>query len=568
MNLLSYEWNPTVIILTDSYMDTRKARVVPGARWDPVVKAYVLDGPVTPRAALVALRMFPHLNGTAPELVAIRDAIGQDVRPVDYAAQWWDKMGTAQRADNVSAWGGVERIMRAAGKAPVPFQRQDISYLAAVLGAHGGAYLGWERGLGKTTATFGIAESTGAQRVLVVTPNTSKETVWLPHIEEFNGALGGLPWTVLPNAKTKREQALLWLQANRRNPQILVVHYEQLAIIRKQLRHWKQLGEWDLTVLDEAHHVANPKTQVARALKTIPSHMRLALSGSIIQNRADELFSPLQWLFPDRYRSKWADWNDRFLDFVDIGHREYIGVRVEMLDALRDELGRFMTYRRGEDELDLPPVTTEELRVQLRPAQRRVYEELRDFSIAQIEQAETVSAPNAIALLTRLRQVATGLSLVSDQLADSAKIDHAEAIIADNPDEPFVVFSYFVGAAEALAERLGERTAFLVTGNTPHAKRADYVRRFQAGERRVFIGTIGTLGESHTLDRAAQVVFLDRAWNPALNDQAVDRVAGGFRRKRHVTVTNLISIDTVDETNVTAVLADKRALRAMILGRL
>ena len=556
-----------MITLTDNYMESDRARVVPGARWDAHARAWVLDSP-TPRAALVALRLFPRLALTEPALVAMRDALAQDVRPRDYAAEWWDKQGTAMKDTWLARWGMTAREMREAGTPPVEFQKQDISYLSGVLQQHGGAYLGWERGLGKTSAALALVEATRAQRVLIVTPNTSKHTVWEPHLRQFQDALGGLPWGVLPNAKAKREAGLAWLQGTSRAPMILVVHYEQLAIVRKHLGHWKKLGTWDLVIADEAHHIANHKTQAARALKTIPAEMRLAMSGSIIQNRADELFSPLQWLFPGRYSSLWRDWNDRFLDFVDIGHRAYIGVKLEALEALRDELGRFMTYRRGEDELYLPPVTTEELPVTLSPHQRRVYTDLQRDAIAQIEAAEVIAAPNAIALLTRLRQVATGLSLVSDTVADSSKIDAAVEIIRSNPDEPFVVFSWFKAAAVSLGERLSALGIgnFAITGDTPQRDRADFIQRFQAGEAQVFIGTIGTLGESHTLDRAAQVLFLDRAWNPALNDQSVDRVAGGFRRKRHVHVTNLVAADTVDETSVSLVLNDKAALRAMILG--
>jgi hypothetical protein len=67
---------------------------------------------------------------------------------------------------------------------------------------------------------------------------------------------------------------------------------------------------------------------MTRAIKKIPSKRRLALSGSIIQNHIEELFSPLQWLFPDRYKAKWRDWNDRYLEYVESSFgRVCIGVK-------------------------------------------------------------------------------------------------------------------------------------------------------------------------------------------------------------------------------------------------
>src|SRR5207302_1127137 len=111
-------------------------------------------------------------------------------------------------------------------------------------------------------------------------------------------------------------------------------------------------------------------------------------------------------------------------------------------------------------------------------------------------------------------------------LGDSSKQDLAVELIEDNPDEAFVVFSWYKRAAESLAERLRANgvDCFTVTGDTPAAQRADFIRRFQAGEGRVFIGTISTLGESVTLHRANNAIFLDRSWNPAINEQAEDRI--------------------------------------------
>lgn len=81
----------------------------------------------------------------------------------------------------------------------------------------------------------------------------------------------------------------------------------------------------------------------------------------------------------------------------------------------------------------------------------------------------------------------------------------------------------------------------------------------------MFIGTISTLGESVTLHRANNAIFLDRSWNPAANQQAEDRIYR-IGQERPVTITHIVAKDTVDEENVLPALADKQALRRMILG--
>lgn len=547
------------MLLTSEYTKSHMARAIPGAWFDRDTKSWMLEDP-TPRAAAVALRMFPDLAAEYPELVEKRDALRNDVRPFDNAT----KLDIRTHAPTVQAEVDL-----------YDFQDLDVGYVGSVLDAHGGAYIGWERGLGKTLAACALIDMQECKRTLIVAPNTAKRSVWLPELERF---LPGHDVYVLPNEKKKREQCLAKVLAQSDGillddgaPLVLVVHYEALALVanrRKDGRGWDALGEWDLIVADEAHRIKNPKAKMTRALKKIPARAKLALSGSIIENHVEELFSPLQWLFPDSYRSKWRDWNDRFLDYVDgpFG-RLCVGVKPERLEELRHELGVFMVYRRKEDELDLPPKTEQTLLVDLTPSQRRVYEELRDSCVATLDSGETLSADEGLVMLTRLRQLATGLDLVSDEVQDSAKLDVAEDLILDNADEAFVVFSWYKAAAAAMYRRLLLHgvECYLVDGDVSHAKRAEKIEAFQSGKGRVFIGTLSTLGESVNLQRASQAIFLDRSWNPAMNVQAADRIYRHGQEKP-VTITHLVARDTVDELRVLPALANKEALRRSILG--
>ena len=556
------------ILLTDEWEKRLAARAVPGA-WFKQGTGWVLEDP-TPRAAAVAIKLFPHLVAEHPELLAIRESLAQDVRPIDMATEYaasvgeWGVAGLAPRVQMALAEAG--------GKSFYDYQLTDLTYASAVLQTHGAFYLGWDRGLGKTLGTCALMDELDCQRTLIVCPNTAKQAVWAAELEQW------CPWLttiVLPNDKAKRSRAMKRVQQlSEHRPWehfALVIHYEAINVIARERaakNGWKRYGTWDLVVADECHRIANPDAQMSRQLKRIPSAKRLGLSGTVIGNHAQEMFSQLQWLYPDRYSSKWRDWNDRYLDFVDSGFAKLcIGIRIERLAELRDELGRFMVYRRKTDVLPgLPVRTVETRRVDLSPSQRRVYDDLADFCIAELGDNEaSLKASDGLVLLTRLRQVATGLDLVSGELADSSKQDLAVELIEDNADEAFVVFSWFKQAARSLAERLGADNCFVVTGDTPAGVRADYIARFQAGERRVFIGTISTLGESVTLHRANNAIFLDRSWNPAVNEQAEDRIYR-IGQERPVTITHIVAADTVDETNVAPALADKQALRRMILG--
>lgn len=633
-----------MIVLTNEYHKAPMARAVPGAHWDPEQKAYVVDQP-DPRAAAIILKLFPMTGVQHPELVELRNELLFDVRPFDNATPFGRRISAPRvEARLHEQWSCTvdECREKADSKAQPPcpahgdtmkhwkfhdYQSIDLGYAEAFIRAHGGFYIGWDRGLGKTLALCCMIDALDAQRTLVVCPNTAKQDPWAIGLETF------CPWVetiVMPNDRAKRERTLDYVRErcspyDERGPFALVLHYEALALVAgisykrkgKAVEYGFEPGQWpeemkpslsvparnallkaaakpehqldpeivskayrkvmgngwdrysfDLFGADEAHRLANPAAQQSKAAKKVRAKYRLAESGSIIQNHLEEMFSPLQWLFPDNYSSQWRDWNDRYLDYAEGGYGKIcLGVKPERVEALRKELATFMVYRRKEDELDLPARIDIDERVEMSPSQRKVYDKLVQTCIARLDDGTVIAADEGAAMLTKLRQVATGLDLLAAGVADSSKLDKAIELIEDSPDDDFVVFSWYKAAVHALADRFAKKKidAFTVTGDVPHARRYERIARFMAGEGRVFIGTIATLGESVNLQRANQVIMLDRSYNPALNGQAVDRAHRQGQRRR-VTVTNLITKDSVDELNVLPALANKEALRAAILG--
>lgn len=554
------------VVLTDEYARSHMARSIPGAYWHSERKAWVLDEP-TPRAAAIALRMFPELSITDPWLAERRDLLVQDVRPFDNATPYGKHIEAKQ----------VRESLAAVASQFYEFQALDLGYMADILRTHGGAYVGWERGLGKTLGTCALIDELDAQQVLVVCPNTAKESVWGSELATW---LPGYEVVVMGNTATQRNRALGKLQQLREHgyPTVLVTHYEALAVICGKgtkkgrgsvpLGHgWDKYGEWDLVVADEAHRLKNPKAQMSRAIKRIPAKGKVALSGSIIQNHADELFSVLQWLYPERYKAAWRDWNDRFLDYIEGPFGKVcIGVKIEALEEMRQELGVFMVYRRKDDELDLPKRTDETLLVDLSASQRQAYNELLATCQTELADGTTLKAADGLVMLGRLRQIATGLDLLGE-VHDSTKLDLALDIIKDAEDDAFVVFGWYKASLRALADRLESAGIghFVVDGDVAQSERADFIRRFQDGEGRVFLGTLSTLSESVTLTRASNAILLDRSWNPSTNTQAEDRIYR-IGQDKPVTITHIVARDTVDELRVTPTIANKEALRSLILG--
>jgi SNF2 family DNA or RNA helicase len=395
------------------------------------------------------------------------------VRPFDYATPWYQESGARIIARH------VRNRVSAQGWKLHRYQEVDLAFAAACLREHGAFYMGWERGLGKTLGTCAFVDELGCMRTLVVAPNTVKRPVWeaelarfLPHHEAI----------VLGNTAAQRARALGHARqlADAGLPFVLVVHYAALAVVAGKSKTakgrtsigdgWKRLGiTWDLLVTDEDHRLSNTDTQMVRAYRKVPARMRLMLSGSIVQNHLEELYSPHHRGFPERFKSKWRDWNDRFLDYVENGYgRVCVGPREQATEEMRQTMGAWMVYRRKEDELDLPAKVVQELRIELTPTQRAAYDQLVDECLTVLDDGTTVKASEGIAMMTRLRQVATGLDLVGADVADSSKLDLALEMIVDNADGDFVVFSWYKAAVHALAERLQDKgvEAWTITGDT------------------------------------------------------------------------------------------------------
>jgi hypothetical protein len=569
------------IRLTNDGKRRLAVQAIEGSYWSKDAKSWVTDNP-SPRTAAAIIALFPDALVDHPELQEIRDRDYADARPYDYASE----LGMSLDEDRVLP----------GGRTLYKFQDRDIAYLQAIGKRDGGAFIGWDRGLGKTTAAAAIINSTGAQRSLIVTRNDTKTDVWFNELSEL---LPDHDIRVLPNAKAKREKFLAalaedWTQRQRgidggaHRPLIVIIHYEAVALIAgaKVVNHhdgtqdvtkaggngWAKLGRWEVAAYDEGHRLAsyNPNSSraplYARALSKMRKQVDLALNltGSAIQNHAEDLFGQLHFLYPTRYRAKWRDWNDRFIDYVFDGHRKVpIGFLHEKLPELQKELGVFMVYRRKEDVFDdLPPIIHTHQELELYPEQRKAYDDVLDHFWTNVEGEGGIIAPNAMSQINLLRQIATYLPGLP-----SAKLDFALADIKEDADNQYAVFTWYKAPGRRLAEMLEDAgvSAVVVDGDLSPAVRDRHKAQHRRGEARVLIGSIATIGESLNLQYMHEAFRLDRDWNPQVNGQTVDRLHRNGQTAR-VNFRDLWAKGTVDLLRVKPTLASKDSLRKAVFG--
>lgn len=553
---------PLSINLTNDHRYRNRALAVPGAYWHRDRGYYVADNP-TPRAAAAIIALFPEVLIEHPELHTLRERDYGDARPHDYASEVGLHL-------DVALGGQVELY---------DWQASDLGYLRAIAERDGGAFVGWDRGLGKTIATAALMKATSAKRTLIVTRNDTKEAVWQ---KELARVLPEWRLLILPNEKKKRDRLLDDIADGKYDgdsvPFALIIHYEAIALIAGSVtRHertvkgagdgWRRLGRWNLMAFDEGHRLAsyNPNsrknTDRGRGLSRLRKHVDLAvnLTGSSIMNHPEDLFGQLHYLFPNRYRAKWADWNDRYIDYVKDGDRPIpIGFKHELLPQLRRELGVFMVYRTKAEVFDLPPLIRQDIELKLVGEQRRAYEEMRDQFWTRVE-GGGLKAANPLSQLNLLRRIATYMPGLP-----SAKLDFTLRELEESPDEQFVVFTWYKEPGHRLAEILGD-DVIVVDGDVPIKHRPGLLRAHEAGRARVLVGSIATLGESLNLQYMHEAIRLDRDWNPQVNQQTEDRLNRNGQQAR-VTFRDLWTVDTIDTLRVRPNLASKESLRKAVFG--
>ncbi|MEO0509230.1 MAG: DEAD/DEAH box helicase [Verrucomicrobiota bacterium] len=343
-----------------------------------------------------------------------------------------------------------------------------------------------------------------------------------------------------------------------------------------QLRRHKHLLErvdFGYAVLDEAQQIKNPEAKVTQACCAIRAEFRLALTGTPIENRLLDLWTLFRFLMPGLLGSR-----RRFEDNANAPNLE---LRQTFEKRLRQQIAPFI-LRRQKDKVgtDLPPKVEMDLICPITGLQRQTYENLlargRDELGENLQVAMQANAMHFFSLLTRLRQACCDPGLIPDVDADvsqSGKVQMlltrlGEALEGDGKRK-IVIFSQFVQLLKRLKPIL--RTNFPnialheLTGETKD--RSKPVERFQnEGGAAVILVSLRAGGTGITLHAADYVFLLDPWWNPAVENQAVDRVHR-IGQDRRVFVYRMITEGTIEQ-RIQQLKKEKRELFENTLGHM
>lgn len=604
-------------LLTDDYRKTQRARAVPYAYFGG--GAWWLPPDPDPDSARVALKLFPQLAATNPELVARARLSAVDHTPIDLStARWRELYGPDGRRPGEDPWQRVAQHVAARGWEFLPPQRMDADAAIAALNAGHGYYLGHEMGLGKTLAACMVIDGWPANFVFIAAPSDNKQDPWVDHLRAF------CPWLEpVVVGHTAKARAYALDQAHERisagEPTALICHYAAIPLVEgktpsgKPAAGWRRFGRWDLMVLDEAHQLkGRPSTRAdgtrARTSATVAALMRmqtcghLLLSGSVMSGAAEDLFTPYKMMRRKRYRSRQRDWIDPYLETVQTDYgEEIVGPRLDRLPAFRAELGTMLTVRPAKRWLpSIPEPRILEQLCPLLPEQQAAYTSLAEAGFAELPDGN-VFEPGAggAALVQALRRVTGGVPLPCPSchnrgwMADdkrtcplclgtgsrgliSAKVDKAVARVMAAGDSQAVLFTWHKVLGRELQRRFLELgvPCGLINGDVGKLPRAalgglsprEYERDlFKRGGYRVLVATISTLSTGVNLQNASYVGMVEEDYDPVNNEQSEGRALRQGQLEV-VTIDRFRSPGTVDTLQVMPTAASKAELRRLVLG--
>jgi len=419
------------------------------------------------------------------------------------------------------------------------YQRVGYRWLRSMEELGFGGILADDMGLGKTVqmiALFAAAKERGVTLPSLVVCPTSVVLNWEREIARFAPHLKVL--CIIGDAAERRRRLEMVADCD-----VVVTSYD---ILKRDVAHYADL-DFYYHVLDEAQYIKNSNTQNARAVKSVRSVRRFALTGTPVENRLAELWSIFDFLMPGFLFSRRT-----FMHRFEAPIQRQEG---RVAEHLRQMVAPFILRRLKQEVLtELPPKTERLLPAPMERPQRQVYLAAVSDLRRTITGGGKLSGKQRITVLsqlTRLRQICCDPRLCCEGYSGgSTKLDACMDLLreATAAGHKVLLFSQFTSMLALLRQRLEEERIahYILQGSTPKEERARLVDTFNADDTPVFLISLKAGGVGLNLTGADMVIHYDPWWNGAVEDQATDR-AHRIGQKNPVQVVRLIARDTIEE---------------------
>ncbi|MFE1744388.1 DEAD/DEAH box helicase [Coleofasciculus sp. H7-2] len=448
-----------------------------------------------------------------------------------------------------------------------PYQARGVGWLSFLERWGLGACLADDMGLGKTIQCIAFLLNLQEEEkleapTLLVCP-TSVLGNWEREVKKFGPTL-----KVVVHHGDKRPKGKA-LEKAVKGKDLVITSYSLAFRDAKDL----QSVSWRGVVLDEAQNIKNPQAKQSQAVRQLKAGFRIALTGTPVENRLAELWSILDFLNPgylgtrDFFQRRFALPIEKYGDMAS-------------LQTLRSLVSPFILRRLKSDRniiQDLPEKQEMTVFCGLSAEQAALYQKLVEESLVEIDNSEGVQRKGIIlALLIKLKQICNHPAqfLKEKELVAqrrSGKLQRLEEMLEEALLEGYraLIFTQFAEWGKLLQpyleKHLGWETLFLY-GGTRKQQREEMIDQFQNDPEgpRIFILSLKAGGTGLNLTRANHVFHFDRWWNPAVENQATDRV---FRigQTRNVQVHKFTCTGTLEE-RINEMIESKKALAEQVVG--
>lgn len=437
-----------------------------------------------------------------------------------------------------------------------PYQIEGFHFLAYLATNRFGGILADDMGLGKTiqalTWLLWLREENGDKTLpsLVVCPKSVLD-VWGDEVKKAAPSI---------RVQVLRNKVELEVERLGKDIDLLVINYSQLRTCAEELKSVEWLG----IILDEGQQIKNPDSKAAKAARALPGSNRLVLTGTPIENRLLDVWSLMGFAMPGILgdRKYFRENFDKRKD----GHSQ---------TRLTARLRPFLLRRtKGEVALDLPPKIEEDVYSEMEETQAKLYQaemERIQKILLGIESDESLRKNSFVILqgLMRLRQICCHPGLVDQKYRweESAKLNALFYLLDQLHEEghKVLVFSQFVSMLDIIKEELEdrERPYSYLTGQTK--SRHEVISDFQESkEAKTFLLSLKAGGSGLNLTSASYVILYDPWWNPAVENQAIDR-CHRIGQESKVNAYRLLMRDSVEE-KIRILQQQKNAMMTSVLG--
>lgn len=425
-----------------------------------------------------------------------------------------------------------------------PYQLEGIGWLGRLRSMRLGGILADDMGLGKTlqsiVALLQMRDKQAKSSSLVVCP-TSLLYNWKEEIAKFAPQLKVL---VVDGAPVQRKKLL----EKAENAAVIITSY---TLLQKDIEYYQKIN-FGYAILDEAQHIKNRSTRNAKAVKLVNSTHKLILTGTPVENNLQELWSLFDFLMPGLLGSY-----ERFIQKYFRGGNRWQPFQND-LEKLKRKVMPFILRRMKADVLkELPPVTEIVYHCSLTDSQRELYRSYAESarkeltSLVKKEGFESVQI-HVLATLTRLKQICCHPAIFAKQSAascESAKYQMFVELVENLIDSGHkaVVFSQYTKMLQIIREDFSERGIPYLYLDGSSKNRMQLVHRFNDDQKiPIFLVSLKAGGTGLNLTGADTVIHYDMWWNPAVENQATDRVHR-LGQDRSVSSYKLVTLGTIEE---------------------